>query len=68
MIALTQARVHAPAREYIARRRAEGKTGREAIRAFKRHLARVIHRLMTQIATTQRPALQVSTAPSARCL
>ena len=40
MIALTQARIQAPAREYIARRRTEGKTGREAIRALKRHLIR----------------------------
>jgi len=45
-IALAQAWHHAPAREYIARRRAEGKTWREAMRALKRHLARVVFRLL----------------------
>jgi transposase len=46
-IALTQAWHHPPAKEFIARKRAEGKTWREAIRALKRHLARVVFRLLT---------------------
>jgi transposase len=46
-IAITQARVHAPARSYLARREAEGKTRKEALRALKRHLARRIHRLLS---------------------
>ena len=50
MIALTQARLHPPAKAYLARRRADGKTGKEAIRALKRHLARVLFRLLKQIA------------------
>lgn len=41
-IAITQARCHAPAREYLERKRAEGKSRREAIRCLKRLLARVI--------------------------
>lgn len=45
-IAITQARVHPPARDYLARRRAEGKTDREARRCLKRHLVNVIHRAM----------------------
>ena len=45
VIALTQARIHPGARDYIARRRSEGKTSSEAIRALKRHLARVIFRV-----------------------
>ena len=45
MIALTQARIHAPARDYLARRRADGKTAEEGLRALKRHLARHIYRL-----------------------
>ena len=39
-IALTQIRIHPPARDYIARRLAEGKTRREALRALKRQLIR----------------------------
>ena len=46
-IAITQARVHAPARIYLARREAEGKTRKEALRALKRHLARRVHRLLS---------------------
>lgn len=44
LIALTQARCDPRARAYIARRRAEGRTGREAIRALKRHLSDVVYR------------------------
>jgi transposase len=43
-IAIVQARHHRPARAYLARKIAEGKTPREARRALKRHLANVIHR------------------------
>ena len=49
MIALTQARIHAPARDYLARRRTDGKTPKEGLRALKRHLARHIYRLFTTI-------------------
>jgi transposase len=69
LIALTQIRApHAPAREYLARRIAEGKTKTEAIRALKRHVARHIHRILTT--NTQRRAptpLPVGTAPM-RCV
>lgn len=41
-IVLTQARCHPPARAYLARRRAEGKTDREAKRALKRYIARAV--------------------------
>jgi transposase len=44
-IALTQARSSPEAQAYLARRRAEGKTWREAIRALKRYLVRAIWRL-----------------------
>jgi transposase len=46
-IAATQARVYAPAREYLARRIAEGKTTKEAMRALKRFIARRIFRVLT---------------------
>jgi hypothetical protein len=45
VIALTQARIHPAAREYIARHRSAGKSSAEALRALKRHLARRIFRL-----------------------
>ena len=47
-IAFSQARTHEPARLYIARKRTEGKSWREAMRALKRHLARIVFRLLSQ--------------------
>lgn len=44
MMALTQARMDPRARAYVERRRAEGKTRRDAIRALKRHLSDVVYR------------------------
>lgn len=53
VIAVTQIRSHPPARAYYARRQAEGKTRREALRALKRHLARrLFHLLNSQPLTT----------------
>jgi hypothetical protein len=66
MIALTQIRVHPPARDYIARRRAEGKTGKEAIRALKRHLIRTLYRLLKTCA--DRATIQVDAAAIAPCI
>ena len=43
-IALTQLRMHAPAQAFVARKRAEGKSTREALRCLKRHLARIVWR------------------------
>jgi transposase len=45
-IAVTQSRVHAPAQEFLARKRAEGKSTREALRCLKRHLIRRVWRLL----------------------
>jgi transposase len=47
-IAVTQSRVHAPAKDYLARKRAEGKSNREALRCLKRHLIRRVWRLLNQ--------------------
>ncbi len=41
-IAVTQGRVHPPAREFLARKQAEGKSRMEALRCLKRHLARAV--------------------------
>ena len=45
-VAVTRARCHPETRDYIARKTAEGKTHREAIRCLKRHLARRIWHLL----------------------
>jgi len=42
-IAITQARVHAPARAYLERKQGEGKSRREALRCLKRLLARTVY-------------------------
>jgi transposase len=42
-IAITQSRIHPPARTYLERKQTEGKTRREAIRCLKRQLARTIY-------------------------
>jgi len=47
-IALAQFRTYAPAQFFVARKRAEGKGFREALRALKRHLARIVFRLLSQ--------------------
>jgi transposase len=43
MIALTQARMDPRARAYIERRRSEGRSRRDAVRALKRHLSDVVY-------------------------
>jgi transposase len=45
-VIVTRARCHPPTRDYIATRRSEGKTTREAIRCLKRYLARRIWHLL----------------------
>jgi transposase len=45
-IAVTQGQVHPPAREFLARKQAEGKSRMEALRCLKRHLARRVWRLL----------------------
>ena len=45
-IAVTQGRCHPPAQAYLARKQAEGKSRKEALRCLKRHLARTVYRLL----------------------
>jgi transposase len=45
-VIVTRARCHPQTRDYIARRRSEGKSTREAIRCLKRYLARRVWRLL----------------------
>lgn len=46
IVALTQAREHAPAQAYLERKRAEGRTWKDGTRSLKRHLADVVYRAM----------------------
>lgn len=47
MVAINQLRTDARAKEYIARKQAEGKSGREALRCLKRQLANVVYRQLS---------------------
>jgi transposase len=65
-IAVTQARMHPPARAYLERKQAEGKSRREALRCLKRHLARVVFRILNAItAPTTTSSTTQPTAPLA---
>jgi len=48
VIAVVQARVFPLARQYIARKVAAGRSWKDAIRSLKRHLARVVFRLLLE--------------------
>ena len=54
-IAITQMRMHEPAKAFIARKRAEGMSNREALRCLKRQLAR---RVYTTMRTIEPPAAE----------
>jgi transposase len=43
-LAVSQLRLHEPAKLFVARKRAEGKSMREALRCLKRHLAKTVWR------------------------
>jgi len=45
-IAISQGQHHPPARAYLTRKQAEGKSRKEALRCLKRHLARTVYRLL----------------------
>jgi transposase len=69
-IAVTQKRSHAPAKQYPARREAEGKTNRQALRALKRHIARRVFNILTLTAnpTNNPQPIEIRTAPAVPCL
>ena len=48
-IAVTQLRIHDPAKDYVAKKRSEGMSKTEAIRALKRHITRVVFKTMTSM-------------------
>jgi transposase len=47
-IAVTQGKFYEPAQEFLAKKEAEGKSRREALRCLKRHLARRVWQLLIQ--------------------
>ena len=56
-IAATQLRMHEPAQIFVARKRAEGKSTREALRCLKRHLARTVWQAMRSAEARRQAAL-----------
>jgi transposase len=54
-VAVTQGRIHEPAREYRARKQAQGHSRMEALGCLKRHLANVVWRLLSSPATIAHP-------------
>ena len=69
-IAIVQKRTYAPAKAYIARHQADGKSNKEALRALKRQLARRVFNILHLIASrpnyTER--IQITTPPAVPCL
>jgi transposase len=55
-IAMTQARMHPPARELLQRRKSKGDGGREALRVLKRRLSDVVYRAMITDQNQSKPA------------
>jgi transposase len=70
VIAITRARIDPQTRDYLERKRAEGKTKREALRCLKRHLARHVHRLLSMppVNVDRRTRIQLKSAISVPCL
>jgi hypothetical protein len=56
IIAVTRAQRDPATREYLARKEAEGKTTKGALRSLKRHLARRFHKLLSEPPADQQPA------------
>jgi transposase len=59
-VAVTRARCHPQTQDYIKRKKAEGKTTREAIRCLKRHLARRVWHLLRAPAPDRSDALSLA--------
>ena len=49
MMAVTQVRMHPPARAFMARKQAEGKSKREALRCLKRYIARSVFGILRDV-------------------
>lgn len=60
-IAITQMRTYEPAQAFLARKRAEGKGTREALRCLKRHLARTVWQILCTVETRREAMLRDTT-------
>jgi hypothetical protein len=58
VIAICRARHDPATKEYLARKEAEGKTRKGALRSLKRHLARHFHHLLAEPPADQQPTTQ----------
>ena len=67
-IAVTQMRTHAPAQAYLARKRFQGQSKREALRCLKRHLARVVWRAMRAGELRRQGILLAISSPSSNAM
>ena len=56
IIAVTRAQHDPATKQYLARKEAEGKTKKGALRSLKRHLARRFHQLLSEPPADQQPA------------
>ena len=71
-LAITKGRLDPETAAYLARRQAEGKTRREAIRCLKRHLARRVWRLLQPVAASdtalgERPPIVAAAGVTLNC-
>jgi transposase len=57
-IAVTQGRIHQPARAYLEKKKTEGKGRLEALRCLKRHLVGIIFKLLRSIERRQALAME----------
>jgi transposase len=65
-IAVTQGRVHPPARHYLARKQSEGKSRMEALRCLKRQLTRTVWQALRAAHSTNKitPPTQLTNTPN----
>src|SRR2546423_8965294 len=63
VIAITRAQHDPATKEYLARKEAEGKTKKGALRSLKRHLARRFHQLLSEPPTDQQPTAEPESKP-----
>ena len=61
-IAVTQIRMHEPAKVFMKRKMAEGKTKAEALRSLKRHIVRKVFDTMTKGSISSAAGLQPAAA------
>lgn len=59
VIAITKMRIDPETKQYVEKRRAEGRTDREIRRCIKRYLARRIYRYLNSVANTEAESAQV---------